>query len=187
METAQEEVREVRIEGYENVYSITDMGDVFSHKYGKKKQLKPDTESGYARATLCVNNETKKIGVHRLVALHFIPNPDNKPCVNHLFGKTLDNRWHQLEWNTHGENHKHAYDVLKRKPPYKGKFGADHNHGIAVVKIDPITGKEEHFGGGRDAARRTGINFGSISSCLRKRAKTAGGFNWRYKEDFRNV
>lgn len=59
--------------------------------------------------------------VHRLVAIHFIPNPDNKSDVNHIDGDKYNNNDWNLEWNTPGENQKHAYRTGLKNPTWKDK------------------------------------------------------------------
>jgi hypothetical protein len=63
------------------------------------------------------NNKYKKVSQHRLMALTFIPNLENKKCVNHINGIRNDNRLENLEWVTHSENTKHGYDSNNRKNP----------------------------------------------------------------------
>lgn len=92
------------IPGYEGIYQVSSEGRV-KNAYGHV--LKPETaKNGYKRVTLF---DRKKFQVHRLVALAFIPNPDNKEVVNHRNGVKADNRVENLEWATWSENEKHAY------------------------------------------------------------------------------
>lgn len=77
------------------------------------KFLKPeDTKLGYQRITLCNKGITKRFLLHRLVALVHIPNPENKPCVNHLDGDKTNNAVSNLEWCTYSENEYHSHRVL---------------------------------------------------------------------------
>ena len=61
---------------------------------------------------LSKNSKTKPFTVHRLVATTYLPNPENKPQVNHINGIKHDNRLENLEWNTKSENQRHSRDIL---------------------------------------------------------------------------
>ena len=83
------------------------MGNVWNFKTNKIiKGFKPKN-SNYVSVSFCKNKIVEQCLLHRIVALHFIPNPENKPQVNHLGDKT-DNRAHMLEWVTPKENSIHA-------------------------------------------------------------------------------
>lgn len=92
------------VSGYEGIYLITNHGRVFRNG----KQLKPQIDSsGYPIISLC-NSGQKSFRIHRLVAKAFIPNKENKPCINHKDGNKENNFYKNLEWVTRGENNKHA-------------------------------------------------------------------------------
>ena len=97
------------IVGFENLYAVSNTGLVLGKKYNRL--LKPYDSKGYAKVSLCKNGQVTRMTVHRLVALHFIPNPSNKPQVNHINGDKLTNTAINLEWVTCSENHKHAYRI----------------------------------------------------------------------------
>lgn len=94
------------IKGYEGVYRVSDMGAVWSVRVGRR--LSPQrhrSNSGvYLRVRLSINGVGKYYKIHRLVAQAFIPNPDNKPQVNHKNENTLSNYASNLEWVTNKEN-----------------------------------------------------------------------------------
>ncbi len=78
---------------------------------GKSRKLTIH-HTGYLRVTI----NKKYYSIHRLVAEKYIPNPNNKPQVNHINGIKTDNRVENLEWVTRSENQIHSYRVLKVKP-----------------------------------------------------------------------
>ncbi len=108
--------------GYEGLYQISNLGrvkvmarnkNVWQASYiSKEKVLKQNlSTSGYYQVALQENNISKHFKVHRLVAIAFIPNPENKPQVNHINGIKTDNRLENLEWATASENRQHAFDI----------------------------------------------------------------------------
>jgi NUMOD4 motif/HNH endonuclease len=97
------------ISGFEQ-YSINEAGAVLNNKSGKF--LKPSlNENGYLYASLWCENRAYPRTVHRLVALTYIPNPENKPFVNHLDANRSNPHRDNLEWCTQSENIKHAYNI----------------------------------------------------------------------------
>lgn len=91
-------------------YFVSTFGKVESIKRGKRRRLSPKTKkNGYLEVALSINGRRKCCLIHRLVALAFIPNPDDKPEVNHVNGDKTDNRVENLEWATASENQCHAY------------------------------------------------------------------------------
>ena len=112
------------IKGYEDHYQVSNLGRVRSKdRYVKRKngrntfckgQLKngtPHYKNKYISVMLKVEQKEKRVFIHRLVAEHFIPNPENKATVNHKNGDKNDNSVFNLEWCTQKENNQHSYDI----------------------------------------------------------------------------
>jgi hypothetical protein len=96
----------MEIEGFPN-YLIYEDGRVFNKK--RKNYLKPHLiKDGYLRVTLWGDNKKKSFLIHRLLALHFIENPDNKPEVDHIDRNRTNNNLDNLRWVTREENIKNT-------------------------------------------------------------------------------
>lgn len=127
------------IKGYEGLYNISDFGrikaleKIIVYSNGKiyhydEKHLKLNYSNGYRSISLVKNKEKITHMAHILVGQHFIPNPDNKPFMNHLDGDRSNNYYLNLEWSTNSENQLHSYHVLGRKA-VKGEI-----NGISKLK-----------------------------------------------------
>ena len=109
------------IPGYEGLYQVSSLGRVKGLKRTIYNSLKGDylleerllksgyNKNGYESYVLSNSKSKKRMNIHRLVALAFIPNPDDKPCVNHINGIKSDSSIGNLEWCTYSENTKHAF------------------------------------------------------------------------------
>jgi hypothetical protein len=106
-------------------YRISSKGYVIN-KATKKKMATSLTEDGYVTVRLTKDKKVKRFRLHRLVAIHFIPNPENKEEVNHIDGDKLNNGEDNLEWHTRQENATHAketglYTNQKRREIFRDK------------------------------------------------------------------
>jgi hypothetical protein len=136
------------IAGYEDYYCVSNLGNVRSNgkKYvdamnrvqnRKPKQLKIHVATiGYLCVDLNANGISKQKYIHRLIAEAFIPNPDNKPTVNHIDGNKLNNNISNLEWNTYSENNKHAVDNGLRQSPWTNITGSEHPQSKPVIQMN---------------------------------------------------
>ena len=103
----------MKINGFTH-YDISEEGKVVNTRTGR--ELKPEIIwDGYERVTLSQDSVLKRFRVHRLVAEHFIPNPDNLPMVNHKDGVKRNNVVNNLEWVSCQTNTIHAFENDLRK------------------------------------------------------------------------
>lgn len=119
------------ITGYEGYFEVSTLGNfrskdrIVGYKKGGTrnypgKPLKTETIlEGYQRIVLMKKGIKKRYMCHRIVAQEFIPNPNNKPYVNHIDGNPANNRVENLEWCTQEENEQHSINILGKT--MKGK------------------------------------------------------------------
>lgn len=161
---------------YPNYY-ITELGDIFSNKTGKLKPLKKFVnEKGYLFVRLYVNGKARKSFIHRLVAVAFIPNPENKPQVNHKDGDKTNNAVPNLEWNTGKENVKHAIEVLG---VVNTRYGKDNHLSIPVVATNIKTGETFSFESRSLAAKTLKLLPQSIHKYFQGQMKQTGGYTFK--------
>lgn len=166
--------------GYEGHYSIDEHGIILNMK--SKIYKKPNiANTGYYVITLYKNNKSKTYLLHRLIAIHFIPNPNNKPCINHIDGNRLNDELSNLEWVTHQENMVHAWRYRKRTCWMTGLKGKDNCNSKPVIAKDSEGNIFREFDAISDAERELGIFTSCICNNLKGRTKNAGGFIWEYK------
>ena len=177
------------IEGYQGIYQISNYGRVYSIR--SQKHLRQSiSKLGYATVLLSVNGARKYPLIHRLVAKAFIPNPNNKPTVNHKNEIKTDNYVGNLEWATmreqimHGTRSKRAViatDWKARELKYDRKKMSKKQ--MKVILQYTLEGEfvAEHIGI-KETAKKLGLLWQNISACVHGRCKSCGGYQWKLKD-----
>ena len=180
------------IKGYEGFYQVSDCGNVrslerdvycqdgtFHHHVEEKILVSCVNGRGYANVNLYKNGKRKNILIHRLVAMAFIPNPENKPMINHKDENPLNNCVDNLEWCTASYNANYGTRnerIIQNHRRYK--FG-DSPRAKAIFceelnkKFDCIASAQEELG----------ICGSSICNACKGKQKTAGKFHWKYADE----
>ncbi len=178
--------------GYVGYYKVSSLGTIKSlsriitDKNGRVIQLSESIKKisidndGYFSTTLSKDSTVTSYKVHRIVAMAFIQNPENKPQINHKNGIRTDNRVTNLEWCTPSENVLHSYQENLRTPCWLNKFGKDNASSKPVNQLD-MSGKFiQRFNGMAEAERITGIDHSQIAAVCRGKRRVAKGFKWEY-------
>lgn len=182
--------------GYEGKYQISNTGEVKSLNYlstGETKLLKQQTDKhGYKRVRLYKDGKGKSCLVHRLVAIAFIPNPNDLPMVNHKDEDKTNNNVNNLEWCTIAYNNNYGTKIERQSKSLSksmtGKKGKEHpsskpilmydKEGNFIRRFDSTADANEYFGKSRYCS--------GINDCLRGRNKTAYGFIFKYEDEENN-
>jgi hypothetical protein len=177
MELIYEEWRYIK--RYEGRYIISNRGNVMSFCiYRDGRPMTPCTNSfGYLRVTIRKDDEAKTKNIHVLVALAFIPNPYNKPMVNHIDGNKANPNFYNLEWVTRSENEIHARKTgLKRR--MTGEHMACKSRKAIIQKT--LSGDVVKIWPSSREAERYGFNSRVICAILKGRRHTHKNYKWEY-------
>lgn len=148
-------------------YEVSDLGRI-RHIGGVARKTR--NTAGYSYVCIRQGGKAHNVRLHRLIASAFIPNPENKPHVNHKDGDKSNNAADNLEWCTASENERHKVNMLgiKQKPPIRQ---------TAVICVET----NRAFQSIKDAAEQMHINGKHIGEAATGKRKTACGYHWRVK------
>lgn len=150
-------MKNLGFKGFHN-YAVTKNGlvwSMYSNKFLSNKKLLGE----YKAVTLCNNGIREEHLVHRLIAEAFIPNPENKPCVNHKDGDKMNNAVGNLEWVTHKENTLHAMETGLRRQEVINEYRT-----IPEKLVHLICKMLDEGARNKDICETTGVNQTSVSS-----------------------
>ncbi len=148
-------------------YYVSNLGR-FKHGCGQIMDNYKTNENGYIRVYVY----KKTIALHRLVALTFLENPENKEQVNHIDGNKINNAVSNLQWCTNGENQKHKFET-----------GLGNCFTRKIVQYDLNFNKLKEFNSIVEASKELNIGKDGISATCLYKQKHSGGYIFRYAED----
>ena len=168
------------VEGYEGIYKISDTG-ILINQFGKV--LKPgDNGRGYASIYLWKNRKKKRHYIHRLVAEAFIPNPEQKPYINHIDNNPRNNHVKNLEWCTPKENT--DWMIVQGRFKRTETWLKNLDIGLQprrkrVKRINPSTGEVVIYDG-INKTKKDGFTTSSVSQCCNGTRHSHHGYVWEF-------
>lgn len=177
-----------KIKDYKNYY-ITKDGRVYSKKPSGLKELAQREINGYKVVKLSKDGKTKNHKVHRLVAIAYIPNPENKPQVNHIDENKHNNKVNNLEWNTAKENNNHGTHNERVSQSLKTSEAAKVANGSRKIKVCQYIYIDDEkviikiWDSATDAMNDGSFNDSTIAKCCKGKRKTHKGFYWEYYKE----
>lgn len=154
------------IEGFENLYSVTSCGKVWSHKRNKFIAIQT-TKRGYKTVVLYKDGKSRNYRVNRLVAQAYIPNPLGLPEVDHINEDKNNNSINNLRWVSSAEN----------------KANSNANKGKRCRKQVQCVETGEIFKSCAHAARAVGVCKYCINCCVNGKQNTSAGYHWRWVDE----
>lgn len=188
------------IKDYEGLYQVSNYGRVKSlkkkleitNKYGTfyfwrySKILKPIVgNTGYLVVSLVKEKRKKQFRVHQLVGRHFLANPNNYNCINHINGIKYCNLYTNLEYCTYSHNNKEAYRLGLKKPSKTmlGKLDKDCPNSVAVNQYDLDGIFIKRWNSSREAMRQLNMKSNKIYMCCQGKRHTYAGYKWSYADE----
>lgn len=187
------------IDGYEGKYEVSNMGRIKSlpreawNGHGimvlRERILRPGINSkGYESVNLYIKNKRENVLIHQVVAKTFIPNPEGKPCVDHINTIRRDNRVENLRWCTQKENCnnyvtkiKLSHSIRGENHPMWGKKGADNPHSRTVAQFTKGGQLIKTYPSALDAAKAMNVQRGAIYRAISGFRRYCRGYIWRYE------
>lgn len=176
-------IGEYQISTFGRVKSLSRIVRESYHQVVLKERIIKPFVNQYYFVKLPAKNGRDTLRIHRMQAILFLNNPDNKPEVNHIDAVKTNVHLSNLEWNTRLENARHAHRMGLCRSSFKGKYGKDSVRSKTVLQYSIEGEYIATFNGCEEAKRNTGCNSSNISACALGKLKSTGGFKWKYECD----
>lgn len=169
-------MRQIVVDNISTSYFITEDGKCYNQNTGKYLVGQKNYRNGYFSYNITMPDGSKKrLYAHRLVAMAFIPNPENKTQINHIDGDKTNNSVDNLEWVTPRENQEHAVDRELRK----------FKHVFCFSKDKKLVAEYKNI---REASKAVNVSAGLIEQEVNKEIKTlTGNFYWSYSKTLTKI